>query len=224
MPSARAFAAVSNAIRSKGVFFHIRDLRVKENAGSTIPTPLIRGGGGEHFAQSVLQGKGKTRSDSFCTSISCQIYSVVDPAGHFTMTDNQLQQNPESASGTLEPIYAADLPDECPPKDAKRETVVFHAAHRDNPPSDLDITTAWQRNAFPKAPECERKSNSVMTDEQDAKHLLKLAPTRYRFVSRGTIAANHGVWKHSATKNHPSHHSLWVFRGVRMKDIFTVSV
>ncbi len=67
------------------------------------------------------------------------------------MTDNDRQQNPESAGEALQPIYAADLPDECPPTDAKRETVVFYAAHRDNPPSDFDFTTAWQRNAFPKA-------------------------------------------------------------------------
>lgn len=144
--------------------------------------------------------------------------------GNNVTTDNDPVQDSGNLSQHASPMYAEDLPGGCPPSDAKCEPAVFYAAHRDQPPSDFDFTTAWQRNVFPNATECERKSNSVMAREEDARHLLKLVPKRYRFVSRGAVTVQHGVWKHSGTNNFKSHHSLWVFRGVQMKDIFSVTV
>src|SRR5579859_4125687 len=80
-----------------------------------------------------------------------------------------------------------DLPEGCPPSQATLGNATFYAAHKDRPPSSSDFTTAWQRNAFPIGLECNRKSNSVMAGEADARHLLKLYPTRYRFVSSGAV-------------------------------------
>ncbi len=139
-------------------------------------------------------------------------------------TDNESEPDSENNEESGKPIFAGSLPPGCPPDDANRGAATFYAAHRDQPPSESDFTTAWQRDVFRGVSECQRKSNSVMADERDARHLLQLFPRRYRFVSRGSVTTEHGVWKHLRTTNYDSHHSLWVFEGVRMRDVFTVII
>jgi hypothetical protein len=134
--------------------------------------------------------------------------------------DNGLDGVPAVAQPVVQPIFAGELPEGCPPATAAAGDVVFYAAHRDNPPSDFDFTTAFQRKAYKNSPECERKCNSVMADESHARHLLDAVPDRFKFVSRGHVQATHGVWEHSPAPGRESHHSLWLYVGVRMHDVF----
>jgi hypothetical protein len=64
----------------------------------------------------------------------------------------------------------------------------------------------------------------VVPSFNDARHLVKLAPGRFRFVSRGVLTPGHGKLKHTPSGRHPSHDSLWRYSGITMHMLFTTVV
>lgn len=141
-----------------------------------------------------------------------------------TTTDNGFGQVQQPTSVSVYRGFSGDLPDGCPPAGCADSEMTFYAAHRDSPPSEFDFTTAFERNAYRTDPECERKCNSVMRTIEDAQHLVSAVPRRYSRISRGRFLRTHGVWKHTPDQNYPSHHSLWLYAGIRMHNIFTETV
>jgi hypothetical protein len=137
-------------------------------------------------------------------------------------TDNHIGElNSEPAVAV--PMFE-QLPAGCPPGEANNGEKVFFAAHRDAPPSDFDFTTAFYRNAYRADSECSRKSNSVMAEEGDIRHLVELVPKRFKYASRGMINPSHGVWMHTPENEYASHHSLWLCIGIRMHEIFNEQI
>jgi hypothetical protein len=111
------------------------------------------------------------------------------------------------------------VPD-CPPKSAKSQNKTFFACHEFEVPGPTDFRTAAKTGKFPLAPECARRSNSVMATIDDAKALMERFALVYKYISQADVVSSDGVWQHTPTTFHPSHHSLWLYSEISMHAIF----
>lgn len=75
------------------------------------------------------------------------------------------------------------------------------------------MLTAFERNAFPKAPECRRKALSAWASLEDIEALrLNIPRLNNHVYAYFEVTPDHGVEKQTGR---PNHHSLWFYRTQR---------
>jgi hypothetical protein len=111
----------------------------------------------------------------------------------------------------------------CPPEDAISSEAVFFILHPNDKPDEGGFSTSAQNKSFPNACECQRRSYSMFSEVNDIKNVLHATKRLLRYIYRGRVKPNHGVWKSTPSKN-GSHHSFWRYEDVKMSEIFVERV
>ncbi len=116
--------------------------------------------------------------------------------------------------------YPEDWPDGCPPDDTEKGKGEIYRLVKSKPPTETDFLSHHETGKMPKRDPCLRCGLSVFRNQEDAEHQYQAYPKLGKFVSKGTLKAEHGVTKLTSGRQ-PSHTTWWPYKGVNREVLFT---
>lgn len=118
---------------------------------------------------------------------------------------------------------ARDFPDDwidCPPASAIEPAGDFFACHKESPPAVTDFKTAFDRGLYADRDQCQCRGLSICQTVADVREITRRYPRVYRFVSKATLSAAHGMIEKTDGPV-PSHHTFWKCRNLTFQQLFS---
>jgi len=121
------------------------------------------------------------------------------------------------------PSYHPNIPDGCPPTDARPMRGVIYRSLRGAKPEAIDFQSHAERNVSSVGPECQKWGLSVWLSEEDVKHARSvMAFFRRKHIACGQVTPLHGVIKRTPSGNQPNHHTYWRDHTIDFVPLFRV--
>ena len=115
------------------------------------------------------------------------------------------------------------FPKGCPPDEAQPAAEEFFRLVRSDEPDDDDFLSHVERGINGRFDKCIASGLSVFTELKDVYKLKRRVKAfANRRVSRGKAESRDGLALHTPSKEEDSHHTWWLFEGVKVAKNFVV--